>query len=93
MPGNGNYNLYFDDSGSATQFCKSLDTSTGEVQLYNANGSEMCLALDEQTATTGIIHEATQAACAARASYTEWLPVAVGTGARQTRQTGSSMSS
>lgn len=79
VPGNGNYNLYFDNSGSATQFCKSID-SNGYVQLYDSNGSEMCLALDEQTATTGIIHEATATACANRASYTEWLPVAVETG-------------
>ncbi len=76
VPGNGNNNLYFDNSGTATQFCKSAE-SNGDVQLYNSNGSEMCLALDS---TAGIIREASATACANRASYTEWLPVAIETG-------------
>ena len=76
MPGNGNTNLYFDNSGTATQFCKSA-SSNGDVQLYNSDGSEMCLALDS---TAGIIKEGSATACANRASYTEWLPVAIETG-------------
>lgn len=76
VPGNGNNNLYFDNSGTATQFCKSA-ASNGQVQLYNSNGSQMCLALDS---TAGIIREATATACANRASYTEWLPIPIETG-------------
>jgi hypothetical protein len=76
VPGNGNYNLYFDNSGTATQFCKSVD-SNANVQLYDSNGSEMCLALDS---AAGIIHEATATACAGRAPYTEWLAIPIETG-------------
>ena len=71
VPGNGNYNLYFDNSGSATTFCARTDSS-GNTQIYNGDNSGMCLAVNS---SAGTIHEASSVACANRASYTEWLAI------------------
>jgi hypothetical protein len=72
VPGNGNVNLYFDNSGAATYFClEPVYASTGIVvadQLY-ANGTNVCLAVDSSTVS---IHEASATACYDGASYTLW---------------------
>jgi len=71
VPGNGNYNLYFDNSGSATAFCARTDSS-GNTQIYNSDNSGRCLAVNS---SAGTIWEGSATACANRASYTEWLAI------------------
>jgi hypothetical protein len=69
VPGNGNYNLYFDNSGSASYFCSVY--SQGYYQMIDANGSGMCLAVNS---STGKIYEDTASACAAGDPWTWWFP-------------------
>ena len=75
VPGGGNVNLYFDNSGARTDFCSValVDSSGGIVgwQFYQKN-TDLCLALD---ASASSIHEGSATACAGQASYTVWTLV------------------
>ena len=69
VPGNGNNNLYFDNSGTKTQFCEA-SISNGTYQIF-VGTSGMCLAVNASNAT---IYAATAAACANDDTWTEWSP-------------------
>jgi hypothetical protein len=72
VPGNGNVNLYFDNSGDATCFY-TVSIYDGGVfagyQIYDGGPADVCLAVD---ASTQSIHEGSAAACMGAASYTLW---------------------
>jgi hypothetical protein len=76
VPGNGNVNLYFDNSGDGTDFCPvSIVNGSTLVgyQFYQEN-TGVCLAVN---ASTHAIWEGSAAACTSFANYTMWT---LGTG-------------
>ncbi len=72
VPGGSNVNLYFDNSGTKTDFCSIalVDSNGGIVgwQFYQKN-TGLCLALNSSASS---IHEGSAAACSGQASYTVW---------------------
>jgi hypothetical protein len=71
VPGNGNVNLYFDNSGARTYFCGFAVSVGGDFVGYQfyVKGTSVCLALD---ASATSIHEGSATACSGLASYTMW---------------------
>jgi hypothetical protein len=71
-----NYNLYFDKTGNATDFCIEYIGDTAYVEMVDS-GDGRCLAVNS---TAVDVDEDSAAACGAQDSWDQWEPIFIGLG-------------